>query len=422
MNKRFFPFLMWFLPLSFFAFQFILRLWPSLLMHQIMERFAIDASSFGLLASIYYYGYAGMQIPIAIALDRFKPRFVIFTCVFVCSAASLIFTYTDHWYVALGSRFLIGAGSAIGFLGTSKVVSQWFSKDQYSRMIGFTFTFGLMGAIYGGKPINLFVEQFGGFNVAISLAIVGLLIALSVGLFLRSPKTQESSLKQDPLQLSDFKKLMTSPVMWVLALANLLMVGTLEGFADVWGVNYLVSAYDMSKSEAAKLSSFIFVGMLFGGPLLAFFTRKFSHFSVICFCGILTAGVFFLFMFAEPSLPEYLLTALFLCLGIMCCYQVLIFSAGSDLVEPKLLGVTVAFFNCINMLGGSFFHTLIGLMMDIFWTGETRDGLRHYTLESYNHALLTIPVCSLIGACMVVWVGWKLRRQALQVSETSGGQ
>ena len=68
-HQRFLPFLMWSLPLAFFAYQFILRLWPSLMMQQIMQQFSIDATAFGLLASAYYYGYSTMQIPIAFALN-----------------------------------------------------------------------------------------------------------------------------------------------------------------------------------------------------------------------------------------------------------------------------------------------------------------------------------------------------------------
>jgi len=65
-KHKFLPFFMWLFPLLFFAYQFVLRLWPGLMMHQIMEQLSIDASHFGILAAFYYYGYAGMQIPTAI--------------------------------------------------------------------------------------------------------------------------------------------------------------------------------------------------------------------------------------------------------------------------------------------------------------------------------------------------------------------
>lgn len=53
-KSKYMPFVMWLFPLSFFAYQFILRLWPGLMMQQIMGQFSIDASHFGLLAAFYY--------------------------------------------------------------------------------------------------------------------------------------------------------------------------------------------------------------------------------------------------------------------------------------------------------------------------------------------------------------------------------
>ncbi len=50
MSKRILPYAMWVFPLSFFTYQFILRLWPSLMMQQIMQQimqqFQVDATGF----------------------------------------------------------------------------------------------------------------------------------------------------------------------------------------------------------------------------------------------------------------------------------------------------------------------------------------------------------------------------------------
>ena len=82
----------------------------------------------------------------------------------------------------------------------------------------------------------------------------------------------------------------------------------------------------------------------------------------------------------------------------------------AELVAPQLLGVTVALLNCINMLGGSFFHTCIGKVMDIFWTGEfTQTGLKQYSLEAYQHALSVIPVCAVLGATMILWLKKRMK-------------
>lgn len=412
---------MWFLPLAFFTYQFILRLWPSLMMQEIMQQFAIDATAYGLLASVYYYGYAGMQIPIAILLDRYGARYTTFICALICGTAMLVFSYTNDWYFAVFSRFFVGVGSAVGFLATSKVVSQWFSKAAYARMVGFSFTVGLLGAIYGGKPISLLVQKFSSQPVALTLAIVSISIGVLVFLFLQTPKNIEEISTENSIRLIDFRKLLSSPLIWLLAIANLLMVGSFEGFADVWGVNYLMTAFSLTQSNAAELTSYIFVGMLLGGPLLAFLSKHFGNYTIIASSGLGMSTAFIYLIFGNNDYSYFVLAALFFIVGNLCCYQVIVFAAGSELVSTQMLGITVAFLNCINMLGGSFFHTLIGFAMDFFWTGEMSNGVRQYTLDSYNHALAVIPLCGIIGASVIAALGLhitKARKQTPSLIKT----
>nr|WP_277619280.1 MFS transporter [Legionella norrlandica] len=136
--------MMWVFPLSFFTFQFLVRLWPGLTMQEIMAQFSIDAASFGLIAAFYYYGYAGMQIPVALLLEKFGARVIVCVFAILCGFGTLLFISTNNFYWALLGRFLIGVGSAVGFLSVSKVVSEWFSSSQYSKMIGFSFSVGLL--------------------------------------------------------------------------------------------------------------------------------------------------------------------------------------------------------------------------------------------------------------------------------------
>lgn len=411
LKKVYLPFCMWLIPLFFFTYQFILRLWPGLMMNQIMEQFSIDASHFGFLAALYYYGYSGMQIPVAIMLERYSTRSVLFILALLCGLATLAFSYTDNWFLACLSRFLIGAGSAVGFLGVSKVVSLWFPKTQYARMIGFSFTVGLLGAIYGGKPVSLLVASYSWQTVVFFLASIAILIGFSAYFFLNSPKKHSQPQEEEKFKLKYFKSLLSSPLIWMLAIANFLMVGSLEGFADVWGVSYLMTTFTIPKEEAAQLISFIFIGMLVGGPLLAYSSKRLGNYMVITLSGLLMAFAFVLIL-ASAQYNWYWFASLLFVIGMMCCYQVIVFAAGAELVSSQLLGVTVAFLNCINMLGGSFFHTMIGRTMDAYWTGTlNHEGMRLYTLESYKASLILIPYCAVFGACIVGFLGLFLHLQ-----------
>jgi predicted MFS family arabinose efflux permease len=399
---------MWVFPLSFFAYQFILRLWPGLMMQTIMNQFAIDASGFGLLAAFYYYGYAGMQIPIALLLERFGPRSVIFSFELLSGLGMVLFTSTNHFYWALLGRLLIGVGSAVGFLGVSQVISQWFKKELYTHMVGLSFSIGLLGAVYGGKPLSLLLSHYDWHHVALALSFFSLLIGFGTYLVVRSPSTKD--LNPVKLKVTDLKSIIYSPYIWRLAIANLLMVGALEGFADVWGISYLMTAYPYTKANAAFMISLIFVGMLFGGPILASLARRLGDFTVLVLCGTSLSVIFMILLFFLGE-QWWAHCVLFLLIGVLCCYQVIVFSAGAKLVSTELLGITIAFLNCINMLGGSFFHTLIGAMMDLFWTGHLNEqGTRIYSLHSYQYALSLIPLSAFLGGLLIRQLGKKLSK------------
>lgn len=70
------------------------------------------------------------------------------------------------------------------------------------------------------------------------------------------------------------------------------MVWVLEGFADAWGGQYLMTAYHFDKNSAAELVAFIFIGMLFGGPLLAALSKTLNNYLVISWCGIFMSETF----------------------------------------------------------------------------------------------------------------------------------
>lgn len=391
-----YPWVMWFFAVLFFAYQFIMRVFLGLCVPEIMTKFQVDATDYGLLASMYYYAYAGMQIPIAILLDRFGPRSIISLSCFVYSVVVFLFYWTDQWYLALLARFLIGAASATGFLGVSKVITLWFSPSHYARMVGLSFSIGLLGAIYGGLPVSYLIGQYGWENVLLMVGAAGLVLT---GLLVLTLKPHHRSLLHtSPSILKELKSLLSMPILIFIGLANLLMVGSLEGFADVWGVPYLMAVYEYHKNEASFITSSVYTGMLIGGPLLAYVAEKFKAFyQTTAFCGVMMALLLAVMLLSNGAINYMVLYLMMFMVGVLCCYQVLVFAIGTALVPLESRNMTVAFLNGVNMLGGTFFHTIIGYMMDLFWMGQTVAGQRVYEAHAYTYALYAIPIAACIG-------------------------
>jgi len=409
---------MWFFAALFFAYQFIIRVFPGLCAPEIMHKFQIDATEFGFLSSMYYYGYAGMQIPMALLLDRFGPRLVISLCCFICSCSIFLFYFAENWYFVLFARFLIGVSSSAGFLGTFKVISLWFPFPTYARMFALTNTVGLLGAVYGGKPVSQFIILYGWESVLLMSGVAG--IVLMGFIFLVIKPYPPISYQENPALLKNFKSLFSMPLLLFIGLGSLLMVGPLEGFADVWGVSYLMEVYSFKKEDASFITSSIFTGMMVGGPFLAYCSEKFKAPSQItAYCGMLMAALFAFVLLSHGHLSYIVLSAMMFMVGILCCYQVLVFSMGASAVLLEMRNVTIAFLNCINMLGGVFFHTIIGSLMDNFWSGGVAEGQRVYDAVAYTYALWVIPIAALVGGITFLMLNFTWRRSSPTIAPTT---
>ena len=403
-NSKLLPYAMWALPVLFFSYQMVLRVWPGLMMVPIMAQLKIEADEFGIISSAYYWGYAWMQIPVAILLDKWGPRWVISGLAVLCGMGFLLFTYTASWKVALVGRFLVGAGSAVGFLGVSKVLSQWFPKKDYAKMVGISVAIGLLGALGSGNikgMVNIMPEKV----VAYSLSLFAIILGVAIWFVLRVPVPSGNQEVSNSFQFSNLKEVLSSPVILLLGLVNLLMVGPLEGFVDVWGLPYLKKAYGIDETIAYGLAYKVFLGVVLAGPIIPILGKKLGNYTVINICGLGITLSFAGLLSGSIGYHYYGFTALFLAVGFFSGYQINILAAGEAFVNSASVGITIAFLNSMNMLGGGFFHAIIGKIINALWMGElTQDGVRVYPLSAYQTALSVIPITSFIGVLLITAV------------------
>lgn len=62
----------WIIVSIFYAYQYVLRVMPNIMLEDITQQFHIDATIFGQFSGIYYIGYSLMHLPIGIMLNRFS--------------------------------------------------------------------------------------------------------------------------------------------------------------------------------------------------------------------------------------------------------------------------------------------------------------------------------------------------------------
>lgn len=384
-SSRMIAWMVWIIGSIFYAYQYILRVMPNIMLDDIMHQFNISAATFGQFSGIYYLGYSLMHLPIGIMLDRYGPRKIMTASILFTVIGLLPLIFAEHWIYPIFGRLLIGMGSSAAILGIFKIIRMTFSEQRFPRMLSISVMIGLIGAIYGGGPVSYMREVFGYKTIIEFFAIGGIALAcLTYWIIPNSKDTSQSTV------ISDIREVLTNGRVICLCIFAGLMVGPLEGFADVWGAAFLKQVYNFDGPLAASLPSMIFIGMCFGAPLLSLIAEKIGNYLVT----IIVAGTLmtttFAFLLTWQLTPEALSFS-FVIVGICCAYQILAIYKASTYAPEHVAGLTTAIANMIIMVFGYAFHTIIGVVVNMMGGPNTPQSL------IYGIAVIPIALCVGIG-------------------------
>lgn len=350
----------WLIASIFYAYQYILRVMPNIMMDDIIHQFHIDAAMFGQFSGVYYIGYSLVHLPIGIMLDRYGPKKVLTGCILLTVIGLLPILLAENWAYPILGRAIIGVGSSAAILGAFKIIRLTFREQHFTRMLSLTVTIGLIGGIYGGGPLNYMCEQWG-YRSVIQI-FMGVGICLATITYLLLPKEKEHT----PLKIrAGIKQVFTNSKVLVICFSAGLMVGPMEGFADVWASEFLKKVYHFDVNIAGYLPSMIFLGMCFGAPVLGLLAEKTGRYlGVIIGAGLVMISVFVALLLGYFTISG--MTFAFILVGVCCAYQILAIYKASTYVPENLAGLTTAVANMIIMSFGYAFHTIIGVVVSAY--------------------------------------------------------
>lgn len=386
--------LVWFLAAMFYSLQMTLRILPIMMIDYFTQKFSMDAAEFGMLAGCYYLGYAGMQIPIGILLDKYHPRYVISGCILICISGILMTIYSETKIYAYLARLLIGVGSAAGILGAVKSIDDFFPK-KYSMFLGFTVFCGVFGAFYGGAPIGKSIKLFGIEETLMLLVYIAL--GLSIALLLLYRKSYSESKNHQSLSvMSIIKSSLLNKRIWFIGFLGGLMVGPMGGFADTWGSKYLIEGKNIDSSAASDAISLIFLGLGLGSSITGYIAQKFRSLSKLIACmGIAQIIVMLILFSVEFEAPIYVYS-LTLLMGILSSYQIVVFALANKLSTNHTVGVVTSLVNSMIMFFCFFFNYGIGAILKLLYNSLSKDRLV-YNQEAFHGAFTLILFCIALG-------------------------
>ena len=235
------------------------------------DRFDISASQLASFTMLQLAVYAGLQIPVGLAVDRFGPRLVALTGAVVIASGEATFALASSYPVALGARFLVGAGDAMTFICVIRLLASWFPRRRIPFMTQVTGTVGQLGSIGAAIPMTWALGSLGWTRAYLTTAVLSGAVALLGLLLLRDGPTGRS-LRGAALSASAVRSSLA---------ASWSQPGTRLGFwvhfctpfsanvlALLWGYPFFVRGEGRSDAEAGVLLTVMTVSVIVAGPIL----------------------------------------------------------------------------------------------------------------------------------------------------------
>ena len=392
----------WVLGATAFAFAFFHRVAPSVMVGDLMRDFAVGAAVLGNLSAIYFYAYAGLQVPIGTLLDHWGARVMLTVSVGIAAAGSLLFGLAETVHVAYLGRLMIGVGSAVGFVGTLALIGRWFPPQRFAFLSGMTMLVAMTGGIGGQAPLALVVESLGWRNTMFAAAIFGATLSTAIWLIVRNAPDRgtagETNQGQGWRELgANLKKTATDRRIWVIAGMAAAMSGPMLAFGGLWGVPYLSAEYGLDRPSAAFCASLMFIGWAIGAPASGWLSDYLKRRKMPLVVSSVLALVLMSILFLAPDLPLPVAAALIFAIGLSASMMVICFALVRELSDPKVHGAATGLVNCFTVGSGALLQPVIGVILDFGWDGEMADGARLYATETYRLAFWTLIASGLLG-------------------------
>jgi MFS family permease len=256
-----------------------------------------------------------------------------------------------------------------------------------------------LGSVLGLGPLAAAVNAYGYQSSLLAIGFFTLLLAVVYWVVIRNgnsqllfgfPENHESQWKKLGIVLRE------SQVWWV-AIAGFCCWVPAATFGALWGVPYLMKAYDLSNVQAGWLCSLFWIGVGVGSPFVGWLSdaiqlRKMPFY--LCFGLGLIGGLMIVY---APYLSIAWVTLGILLIGFSASIQSLTFGVIKDFLPADRFATASGFVNMAAIIGGAGAQLLFGILLTFHAQTPAEGALPVYDMINYQVAMSLLPLVMVVG-------------------------
>lgn len=396
----------------FYLYEFLVRVSPSAMVHLSMQHFQVNITSVGWLSALFFFGYVPMQLPGGLLLDYLGGRRLLAWATFLCALASVFFGLTDSLIWAGLLRFLMGICGAVAFIGALYVVSNWIPRQWFAMYTGLVQALGCLGAVMGQGPLASLSASYGYVLANVMVGVLGVIFSVLIFFIIPKPAVKKVRALDDRFTWARLKSVCHNKYNWSIAIYACLSWASINIFASLWGVPYLMQQYHMSASRAGWMIALVWLGVAVSSPLVADVSRRAKNRrGSMLFC-VLCGLVSIVFILYVPHLAPVLLGFLLIIFGVSAAGQSISFDLCYANNEKHTLGTALGFNNMAVIFAGISLQPLVGMLLH--WRlGRHTVHLNHYRAADFHIALSVMTICLVLNLVLVMLFPRRLVRSSI---------
>jgi MFS family permease len=378
-----------FLPFVFgYYIAYLFRTINAVMAAPLATELGLGADDLGLLTSVYFLTFAAAQIPIGILLDRYGPRRVQSVLLMIAAVGSALFAVSDHFWILLISRALIGLGVASAMTAGLKALVLWFPGDRVPLLNGLMVMLGALGAVTATLPADLLLDWIGWRELFGLFAV--LTAASAVLIYLIVPEATPAATGAVSVGL---RKVYADQRFWRLAPLSAACIGTAWALQGLWAAQWLKDVEGLDRAGVVFHLFAMAVALSSGAILFGVAVDRLRRRGVgpEVLLG-LVAAVFIATQFAlilRLPLPSYLQWAVVAAVG---AATVLSFAILAEYFPKQLAGRANGALNLFHIAAAFAVQYTTGVVLQ-HWTPEAG----HYPEIAYQTAFALNLVLQIVA-------------------------
>jgi MFS family permease len=380
------------------------------------ERFSAGASAVSLFLVLQLAVYAGLQVPVGVALDRFGSRRMILAGALTMAAGQLVLALATDVPTAIAARVLVGAGDAMTFISVLRVIGLWFAGGTVPLMTQLTGILGQVGSIAAAYPLVALLHGTSWQTTFLGASATGVVVALLVLVALR-----DAPAGAEPARVTGLGGLRGNLVAtWrepgtrLGLYTHLVTQFSATVFALLWGYPFLVLGQGLSPAVAAALLTLLVLVGMGVGPLFGRLCGRWPWRRSDLVFGILalTAAMWTVVLLWPGRAPLPLLVLLVVVLGTNGPGSMIGFDYARTENPAERMGSASGVVNVGGFVASLLTVLAVGVVLDLLTPGASTA----YDLDAFRAAFAVQYVFWAIGL-----VGVLRHRRALRARLAGDG-